>query len=115
MLHLNKIAKSLDDRRLLLAACRKELEGLIERAQSDARLDLEVSLSAAALDKRCCASIKESIELYHRLALDPFALFSQIRATTNLSNAQTRLAREHQLIAAMIERLRKAPADMQLN
>lgn len=115
MLHLNKIAKSLDGRRLLLAACRTELERLIERAQSDPRLELEVSLSAAALEQRCCASMKESIELYHRLAADMFALYSQIRATTNLINAQTRLAREHQLIAAMLERLLKAPASTQLN
>lgn len=115
MLHLNKIAKSLDDRRLLLAACRRELEGLIERAQSDPRLELEVSLFAAALEQRYCTSMKENIELYHRLAADMFALCSQIRATTNLINAQTRLAREHQLIAAMIERLLKAPASTQLN
>ncbi|MGY4509085.1 hypothetical protein [Bradyrhizobium sp. USDA 3650] len=114
MLHINKIAKSLDDRLRSLASLRRQLEALVQRAQTDATATIEVVASAAALDQRCIASIKQSIELYHMLALD-FHWMVQLRAVANLVNAQTRIAAEHQVIAAMTERLLKSPGGTQLD
>ncbi|MCK1438316.1 hypothetical protein [Bradyrhizobium sp. 15] len=108
MLHINKIAKSLDERRSLLAAARRELEAQLEPLDAGATLSVAVRLSAAVLDRRCSASIVESLELYEMLAIDPFILGVQIRAVSNLVQAQTRLAAEHQLISAMVEKVLKA-------
>ncbi|MBR0779044.1 hypothetical protein JQ625_29845 [Bradyrhizobium diazoefficiens] len=111
---INTIANSLDKRRLSLAASRKALQRLIESAQSNVTLDMDVSLAAAALDRQCCASMKEGIALYHVISENPYDLLSQARATANLINAQTRIAREHQLIVSITAPLLKAPDGMQV-
>ncbi|MCK1652688.1 hypothetical protein IVA88_14735 [Bradyrhizobium sp. 149] len=105
MLHINKIAKSLDERRTLLAASRRELEALLENLCAGVMLPIPVRLSAAVLDRRCSASIIESLELYEMLVIDPYILGAQVRAVANLIQAQTRLAAEHQMISAMIEKV----------
>ncbi|MET4294242.1 hypothetical protein ABIB06_005444 [Bradyrhizobium sp. LB8.2] len=108
MLHINKISKSLDERRTLLAASRRELEALLENLDAGATLPVAVRLSAVILDRRCSASIMESLELYEMLVIDPYILGAQIRAVSNLIRAQTRLAAEHQGISAMVEQLLKS-------
>ena len=105
MLHIKKIAKSLDEKRTLLAASRKELEALLEKLEPNAQPPIVVRLSAASLDRRCSASLTESIDLYHMLMRDPYVFVSQVRAVADLVHAQTRLAREHQLISSMVEQV----------
>ncbi|OSJ14120.1 hypothetical protein [Bradyrhizobium canariense] len=108
MLHINKIAKSLDERHSLLAAARRELEAQLEPLGPGATLPVAIRLSAALLDRRCSASIVESLELYEMLVIDPYILGVRIRAVSNLVRAQTRLAAEHQLISAMVEQVLKS-------
>lgn len=114
MLHINKIAKSLDARRQALVNFRRQLQALVKRSQTDATLAIEVVFSAAALDERCSASIRQSVELYHMLSVD-FYWATQGRAAANLIKAQTRLAAEHQVIAAMVAGILKPPDRTQLN
>jgi hypothetical protein len=101
MRRINNIAKSLDRRRLTLAACRRSLQQLIQAAQANTTLNEAISRAAFALDQQCCASMKDSIELYHALAEFPDDLLAQVRATANLITARTRISREHQLIVSI--------------
>lgn len=99
-LNINKIAKSLDERRSLLTASRRELEALLE---SDGPDLIKARPSAAALERRCRASIVESLELYHRLGEDLYPLLTQMRALANLIKTQARLGAEHRRICSLVE------------